>query len=96
MMEKQKIKDWILCCEIKLKDEVEMKLMEDEKIFHSNVWRTHHKITDGLEKSHGKISSLLFMQCTQVLIDKMKQDTIVKWSVTCLTPLPSSLFKLIE
>ncbi len=52
-----------------------MELTEDEKILHSNTWRTHHEITDGLKKSHGKICSLLLGRCTQVLIDKMKQDT---------------------
>jgi hypothetical protein len=51
-----------------------MMLMEDEKMAHSNAWGTHCEVTDGLKKSHGKINSLLLRQCTQVLIDKMKQD----------------------
>lgn len=37
MTEKQEIKDQILRCEIKLKDEVEMKLTEDKKMVHSNT-----------------------------------------------------------
>jgi hypothetical protein len=37
MMEKQEIEDQILQCEIKLKDKVEMKLTEDEKMLHSNA-----------------------------------------------------------
>ncbi len=42
-------------CNIELSDEVEMKLMEDEKIVHSNAWRTHREATESLKKSRGKI-----------------------------------------
>ena len=52
-----------------------MKLTEDEKIAHSNAWRTHMEATESLKKSRGKICSLLIGQCTQVLVDKMKQDS---------------------
>ena len=38
MTEKQDIVDQILHCEIKLKDEVEMKLRDDEKMVHNNAW----------------------------------------------------------
>jgi hypothetical protein len=38
MTEKQDIVDHILHCEIKLKDEVEMKLMDDKKMAHNNAW----------------------------------------------------------
>jgi hypothetical protein len=31
-------------------------------------------LSDSLKKSRGKIYSLLLGQCTQVLVDKMKQD----------------------
>jgi hypothetical protein len=51
-----------------------MKLTEEEKMLHSNVWHTHRELTDGIKKSHGKIYSLLLGQFTQVLIDKLKQD----------------------
>ncbi len=53
-----------------------MKLMEDKKMVHSNVWRTHQEVTDSLKKSSGKILSLLLGQCTQVLINKIKQDVL--------------------
>ena len=52
-----------------------MKLTDDEKTAHSNAWRTHRETTESLKKSRGKIISLLLGQCTQVLVDKMKQDT---------------------
>ena len=67
--------DQIAKCNIELSDEVEMKLTEDEKIAHSNAWRTHREATESLKKSRGKIYSLLNGQCTQVLVDKMKQDS---------------------
>jgi hypothetical protein len=35
------VDDHIAKCNIKLTDEVEMKLTEDEKIGHSNAWRIH-------------------------------------------------------
>jgi hypothetical protein len=72
MTEKQDIVDQILCCEIELKDEVKMKLTDDEKMAHNNARQSHRKVTAGLKKSCSKIYSLLLGQCTQVLIDKMK------------------------
>jgi hypothetical protein len=54
MTEKQDIEDQILRCQIKLKDEVKMKLTEDKKMAHSNVWRTHREVTDSLKKSHAR------------------------------------------
>ncbi len=44
MTEKQDIVDQILCCEIKLKDEVEMKLTDDEKMAHNNPWQSNCKV----------------------------------------------------
>jgi hypothetical protein len=70
-----------------------MKLMEDKKMSHCNVWHTHHELTDGLKKSHSKIYSLLLGQCTQVLIDKMKQDAY--WGTVSDSFVPIAFFKLI-
>ena len=78
------IVDQILCCEIERKDEVKMKLADDEKMAHINAWQSHCEVTDGLKKS----------QCTQVLLDKMKQD--VDWGTISDSFDPISLFKLIE
>ena len=94
MTEKRDIVDQILRCEIELKDEVEMKLTEDEKMAHNNAWLSHHEVTGGLKKSRGKIYSLLLGQCTQVLIDKMKED--VDWGTISDLFDPIALFKLIE
>ncbi len=75
MKERREIEDQILKCEIDLNDEVEMKLTDDKKMAHSNAWRSHHETTESLKKSRGKVCLLLLGQCTQVLVDKMKQDT---------------------
>jgi hypothetical protein len=50
--------------------------------------------SDSLKKSRGKIYSLLLGQCTQVLVDKMKQDT--DWVKNSGSFDPTLLFKLIE
>ncbi len=71
-----------------------MKLMEDKKMSHSNMWHTHLELTDGLKKSRSKIYSLLIGQCTHVLIDKMKQDA--NWGSVSNLFDPITLFKLIE
>ncbi len=36
-----------------------MKLTDDEKMAHNNVWRTHQKTIESLKKSMGKVYSLL-------------------------------------
>jgi hypothetical protein len=67
-----------------------MKLTDDEEMLHSNAWCTHHELTDGLKKSRDKIYSLLLGQCTQVLIDKMKQN--VNWGTGSDSFDPITLF----
>jgi hypothetical protein len=52
-----------------------MKLTDDKKMAHSNAWCSHCETTEGLKKSRGKMYLLLLGQCTQVLVDKKKQDT---------------------
>ena len=71
----REVNDQIAKGEIELANEVEMKLTEDKKISHANAWRTHRETTESLKKSRGKVYSLLLGKCTQVLVDKMKQDT---------------------
>ena len=88
------VDDQIAKGDIKLKDEVEMKLTNDEKTAHSNAWRSHHESSNSLKKSRGKINSLLLRQCTQVLVDKMKQDA--DWVKISRLFDPTLLFKLIE
>jgi hypothetical protein len=89
-----KVDDQIAKGDIELKDEVKMKLIDDGKTAHSNVWRTHCKSSDSLKKSRGIIYSLLLGQCTQVLVDKMKQDA--DWVKISGLFNPTLLFKLIK
>jgi hypothetical protein len=58
------------------------------------VWRSHRERTEGLKKSRGKLYLLLLGQCTQVLVDKMKQDTT--WVMVSELFDPILLFKLIK
>jgi hypothetical protein len=94
LKELHKVDDQIAKGDIKLKDEVEMKLTDNEKTAHSNAWRSHHKSSDSLKKSRGKIYSLLVGQCTQILVDKMKQDA--DWVKISGSFNPTLLFKLIK
>jgi hypothetical protein len=64
-----------------------MKLTDDKKMAHSNAWRSHREMTEGFKKSRGN------GQCTQVLVDKMKQDTT--WVIASELFDPILLFKLI-
>jgi hypothetical protein len=94
LKEMREVDDQIAMEEIELADEVEMKLTKDKKIAHANVWRTHRETTESLKKSRGKVYSLLLGRCTQVLVDKMKQD--VDWVMISKSFDPILLFKLIE
>jgi hypothetical protein len=94
MKERQENEDQILKCEIDLNNEVEMKLLDDKKMAHSKAWHSHHETTAGLKKSRGKVYLLLLGQCTQVLVDLMKQDTT--WVTVTKLFDPILLFKLIK
>jgi hypothetical protein len=94
LKELRKVDDQIAKGDIKLKDEVEMKLTNNEKIAHSNAWHTHQELSNSLKKSRGKFYSLLLGQCTQVLVDKMKQDA--DWVKISGLFDPTHFFKLIE
>jgi hypothetical protein len=94
LKELHEVDDQIAKGVIKLKDEVKMKLTNDEKTAHSNAWRSHCESRDSLKKSRKKIYSLLLGQCTQVLVDKMKQDT--DWVKISGLFDPTLLFKLIK
>jgi hypothetical protein len=68
--------------------------MDNKKITQSNTWHSHCETTEGLNKSRGKVYSLLLGECTQVLVDKMKQDTT--WVMVSESFDPILLFKLIK
>ncbi len=94
LKELHEVDDQIAKGDIELKDEVEMKLTNDEKTVHSNAWHSHRESSNSLKKSRGKFYSLLLGQCTQVLVDKMKQDA--DWVKISGSFNPTLLFKLIK
>ena len=70
------------------------RIVSKETMAHSNAWRIHRETTEGPKKSRGKVYSLLLGQCTQVLVDKMKQDAT--WTTVSELFDPILLFKLID
>ncbi len=60
LKELQEVDDQIARGDIKLNDEVEMKLTDDEQTAHSNAWRTHQEMTESRKKSRGR-STLCYL-----------------------------------
>ncbi len=88
------VDDQIAKGDTELNDEVKMKLTNDGKMVHSNAWFTHQETTESLKKIRVKVYSLILGQCTQVLVDKMKQDA--DWVTISESFDPILLFKLIK
>ena len=59
LRERQEVNNDIAKTEIKLNDEVKMKLTDNERTALSKVWRTHQESSNSLKKSRGKVYSLL-------------------------------------
>jgi hypothetical protein len=69
-------------------------LNDSQKTQFSNEWRTYRERNDNMIKHRGQAFSLIQGQCTQLLQDKMKQDT--DWAVVCTSYEPLTLYFLIE
>jgi hypothetical protein len=69
-------------------------LNDSQKTQFSNEWRTYRERNDNLIKHRGQAFSLIQGQCTQLLQDKMKQDT--DWAVVSTSCDPLTLYSLIE
>jgi hypothetical protein len=54
LKELREVDDQIAKCNIELTDKVEMKLTKDEKISHSNAWRTHRRLLRASRRAGGK------------------------------------------
>jgi hypothetical protein len=74
--------------------EVPVVLTESEKTQFSNDWRTFRERNTNLIKHRCQALSLIQGQCTQLLQDKMKQDT--DWSTVSISYDPLTLYRLIE
>ncbi len=74
--------------------EVPIEMTESEKTQHSNEWRTYRERNALLLKHRGQAYSLILGQCTQLLQDRMKQDT--DWESVSKSYNPLDLYRLIE
>ena len=74
--------------------EVPVELTDAEKTHYNNEWRTYRERQSRLEKHRGQAFSLILGQCTQLLQDKMKQDT--DWAQVSTAYDPLLLCRLIE
>jgi hypothetical protein len=75
--------------------ECPIELTDSEKNQHNNNnWKTFRERTAQLAKTRGQAFSLILGQCTQLLQDKMKQDT--DWIAVSTSFDPQTLYRLIE
>jgi hypothetical protein len=74
--------------------EVPVVLTDSEKTQCSNDWRTFRERNTNLIKHRGQSFYLIQGQCTQLLQDKMKQDT--DWNTVSISYDPLALYRLIE
>jgi hypothetical protein len=74
--------------------EVPVLLTDSEKTQFSNYWRTFRERNTNLIKHRGQAFSLIQGQCTQLLQNKMKQDTDLNTVSISYDPL--TLYRLIE
>jgi hypothetical protein len=74
--------------------EVPIDMSDSEKTQYSNEWRSYRERSTQLTKHRGQAFSLILGQCTQLLQDKMKQDT--DWTMVSTSYDPLILYRLIE
>jgi hypothetical protein len=78
----------------KQNNEVPIEMSDSEKMQYSNDWRTYRERNALLTKHRGQAFSLILGQCTQLLQDRMKQDT--DWNMTSMSYNPLELYRLIK
>jgi hypothetical protein len=78
----------------KQNNEVPIEMLDSEKMQYSNDWRTYQERNALLTKYRGQAFSLILGQCTQLLQDRMKQDT--DWNMASTSYNPLELYRLIE
>jgi hypothetical protein len=78
----------------KQNNEVPIKMLDLEKMQYSNDWRTYRERNALLTKHRGQTFSLILGQCTQLLQDRMKQDT--DWNTASTSYNPLELYWLIK
>jgi hypothetical protein len=74
--------------------DVPIELTDSEKTQRNNEWRTYRERNASLLKHRGQAFLLILGQCTQILQDKMKQDT--NWNTVSTSYDPLTLYRLIQ
>ena len=74
--------------------DVAIVMTDSEKTQSINEWRTYRERNDQLKNHRGKGFSFILGHCTQLLQDKMKQDT--EWNVVSTSYEPLTLYQMIE
>jgi hypothetical protein len=69
-------------------------LADSEMTQNSNAWRTYRERAASLAKHRGQTYSLILGHCSQLLKDKMKEDT--DWTAVSVSYDPLILYRLIE
>ena len=80
--------------DLELNEPVPVQLTADEKTQYDNAWRAYRHRKDRLEKNRGQCYSLVLGQCTQLLQDRMQQDT--QWDTVKTSNDPLQLYALIK
>ena len=89
-----RLKNEIAEIEYESMQDVPYKLNGEEATLYSNEMKSHSVKVATLEKHRGQAFALIIGQCTQLLLDKMKQEK--KWEVVSASYDPLELYKLIE
>jgi hypothetical protein len=76
--------------QFEIQQEIPIELTDSEKTQYSNAWCTYCKRNLSLIKNRGQVFSLIMGQCTQLLQDRMKQDT--DWMTTSTSNDPLMLY----
>lgn len=78
----------------KISQPIEVQLTKQEKNEYCNETKAYTDRLNKLEVHHGQVYSLILGQCTQLLQDKMKQESL--WSVVSGSYKPLQLYTLLE
>ena len=89
-----RLKNEIAEIEYESMQDVPHKLTSEEASLYGNEMKTHSLRVATLEKHRGQVFALIIGQCTQLLLDKLKQEK--KWEVVSASYDPLELYKLIE
>jgi hypothetical protein len=74
--------------------EVPHNLTDSEKLKYGNKSKTHSQCVATLDKHPGNVYALIYGQCTQILLEKIKQDK--NWATVSVSYKPLELYKLIK